>query len=262
MRMAESADTPFHELNPTGRFTDRVADYVRHRPTYPAGAIDAVLEGLGDAREVAAADVGAGTGISSRLLARRGVRVIAIEPNEAMRRAGEAEGTPGVEWQNGTAEATGLGDSAVDLVLCAQAFHWFEPGAALREIHRILRRGGGRLAIMWNCRDRSDGFTAAYCRAIAEIGGESRVETKEFDAGTVAESGLFGPARLSVFANEQRLDLEGLIGRALSASYSPKSGPGHERLLRSLRDLHGRYADGAGMVTLRYRTEVYLAERG
>jgi SAM-dependent methyltransferase len=260
MRTAESADTPFHEMNPTGRFTDRVADYVRHRPTYPQGAIDAVLEGLGGARGLAAADVGAGTGISSRLLARRGVRVTAIEPNEAMRRAGEAEGTPGVEWRNGTAEATGMGDSAVDLVLCAQAFHWFEPGAALREFHRILKMEG-RLAIMWNCRDRSDRFTAAYCRAIAEIGGESRVETKEFDAGTVAQSGLFGPVRMSVFPNEQRLDMEGLIGRALSASYSPKSGPGHERLLQSLRDLHGRCADGAGMVTLRYRTEVYLAER-
>ena len=66
-------------MNPTGRFADRAADYAIGRPSYPEAAIDALFEGLGDPREVLAADVGAGTGISSRLLAARGAQVLAIE---------------------------------------------------------------------------------------------------------------------------------------------------------------------------------------
>src|SRR5262245_13861892 len=129
-----------HTMNPTGRFSDRASDYVKYRPTYPAAAIDAVLEGLGPAGTLVAADVGAGTGISSRLLAERGVRVIAVEPNRVMRDAAEPHEL--VEWRDGRAEGTGLESSSLDLVLCAQSFHWFEPAAALGELARVLRPGG------------------------------------------------------------------------------------------------------------------------
>src|SRR5262245_7940094 len=91
-------------MDPIGRFTDRVADYVKHRPSYPAAAIDAMLRGLGDPTRLTAADLGAGTGIASRLLANRGLRVIAIEPNPAMRAA--ASPHPRVEWREGTGEST------------------------------------------------------------------------------------------------------------------------------------------------------------
>src|SRR5439155_1443196 len=105
-----------------------------------------------------AADVGAGTGIASRQLAAHGVRVLAVEPNAEMRAA--AIRHPGIEWRAGTAEATGLDSGIVGLVLCAQAFHWFRAQHALAEFSRILRPGG-RLALMWNSRDRADPLTRA-----------------------------------------------------------------------------------------------------
>src|SRR5262245_47354984 len=129
------------------RFSDRADDYVRYRPGYPAEAISAILDGLGSSEHVRAADVGAGTGISARLLGDRGVHGIAVEPGEEMRRA--ASSHPRVQWTGGTAEATGLQSASVDLVLCAQSFHWFRPFPALTEFTRILRPGG-RLALMWN----------------------------------------------------------------------------------------------------------------
>src|SRR5689334_8771077 len=98
--------------HPTCRFFDRAGDYARYRPGYPGAAIDAVLEGLPKACTVA--DVAAGTGILSRLVAARGARVLAVEPNAAMRAA--AAPHPGVVWSDGTAEATGLPDGSVDLV--------------------------------------------------------------------------------------------------------------------------------------------------
>jgi 2-polyprenyl-3-methyl-5-hydroxy-6-metoxy-1,4-benzoquinol methylase len=102
MSEIESQSTDLHTLNPLARFSDRAADYVKYRPSYPAAAIDIILAGLGAAPVVA--DIGAGTGISARLLADRGARVIAIEPNAAMRTA--AVSHPAIESRHGTAAAS------------------------------------------------------------------------------------------------------------------------------------------------------------
>src|SRR5262249_15013557 len=156
--------------------------YRRHRPDYPAASIDAVLEGLGAPASIVAADVGAGTGISSQLLAARGVRVLAIEPNEAMRAAGERHAR--IEWREGTAEHTGLEAGSVSLVLSAQAFHWFRPAESLAEFHRVLAPRG-RLALMWNTRDRLDPLTLGYVEAIHAVGGEHPAETRAFDPDSI-----------------------------------------------------------------------------
>lgn len=288
-----------HEKNPTGRFSDRAADYVKYRPSYPTEAIDAVLEGLNPGgtssqpvREPAplvAADVGAGTGISAKLLAERGVRVIAIEPNAGMREAGahflrEQSGDglcspPGsrkgglespppdtcggvrVEWRDGTAEATGLEDASVDLVLCAQSYHWFEPVAACREFGRVLRPGG-RLALMWNDADESDPVSRGYydlVRAASAGVGPTSHQTVAKDPHVEAPFADAQMRRLH-FRNEQRLDEEGLIGRAMSASYVPKVGEKAERLVEGLRRLHAEHVGEDGCVGLVYGVWVYLCD--
>ena len=240
------------------RFSDRAADYVRYRPSYPAETVDTILEGLAPAVGLVAADIGAGTGISARLLAERGLRVVAVEPGEAMRKS--AAPHPGVRWTAATAEATGLREASVDLVVCAQSFHWFRPPAALAEFARILRPHG-RLAIVWNRRSTTDPFTAGYRQAILDVGGETAAERMGFDPQVVGGSGLFTPVERTSVPNIQRLDLDGLIGRAQSASYVPKHGPEGDRLLALLRDLHARHADPRGVVTLVYETEVFRSSR-
>jgi SAM-dependent methyltransferase len=247
-----------HQLDTVGRFSDRAADYVRYRPTYPAAAIDAILDGLGPPGRVIAADIGAGTGISARLLADRGVRVIAVEPGEAMRLA--ATRHERVSWIAGTAESTGLQSDTFDLVLAAQSFHWFKPLDALREFARVLKPRG-RLAIVWNRRSTTDPLTVGYRQAILDVGGEITAERMPFDPGVVAASGAFAGPERRAFANQQRLDLEGLIGRARSASYVPKEGPDGERLIALLRDLYDRHRRDDGSVALVYETEVYLSTR-
>ena len=260
-------DARLHDLDPTNRFSDRAQDYVRFRPDYPAAAIDCILSALAwrrqepagrPSRDVIAADVGAGTGISARQLAGRGVRVLAVEPNAAMRAA--AEPHPLVAWREGTAEATGLAAGAVDLVLSAQAFHWFRQSEAITEFHRVLREGG-RLALMWNARDRDDPFTLGYTEAIRAVNGEHPAERRAFDAAVVRATGRFAPAVRHEFPHAQRLDRAGLLGRATSASYMPKAGPALEELSRRLADLFVRHRDDGGLVTVRYRTEVWIAAR-
>jgi SAM-dependent methyltransferase len=246
------------DLDTVGRFSDRAADYVKYRPSYPAEAVDAMLDGFGPPAALVASDVGAGTGISARLLGARGVRVVAVEPGDGMR--GAAAPHPNVVWVAARAEATGLRSQAVDLVLCAQSFHWFRADDVLPEFARILKRGG-RLAISWNRRSTDDPFTAGYRQAIAEVGGETAAEMTSFDPDVVTRSGLFSPPERRIFPNFQRLDLDGLIGRARSASYVPKSGASGERLLDLLRALHERHADADGFVTLVYETEVFCSAR-
>lgn len=240
--------------DPTRRFTSRAVDYARFRPGYPAGAIDAILAGLAAPAQLAGADVGAGTGISARLLGDRGVTVTAIEPNAAMREA--AAPHVRVHWCAGTAEATGLAERAVGLVLCAQAFHWFDVPPTLREFQRILRPGG-RLALMWNKRSRDDAFTQGYREALEAIDGDAPAERSTFDPTKVTASGRFANYRVVFAANATPLTLDELLGRALSTSTVPREGPRLERLVRLLRDLHVRHADG-GRAMMRYRTELHL----
>lgn len=250
-----SGDVP---QDTVARFNDRAEDYVRYRPGYPAAAIEVIVGGLGEPARLIAADIGAGTGISARLLGDRGLRVIAVEPGEVMR--GAAAPHPRVAWVPGAAESTGLDAASVDIVLCAQSFHWFHTRAAIAEFSRIVRPSA-RLAIMWNRRSATDPFTAGYRQAIVDVGGEIAAERMPFRPEIVSADSLFTPPERHAFAHMQRLDLDGLMGRARSASYVPKAGEAGTRLLESLRALHARFADRDGFVTLVYETEVYLSRR-
>ena len=240
------------------RFNDRADDYVKYRPTYPTGAIDTILSGLGTTSGLVAADLGAGTGISARLLGDRGVRVVAIEPSPGMREAAAPHAN--VRFVAGRAEATGLKSHVADLVLSAQSFHWFHAADTLVECARILKPRG-RLAIMWNRRSKTDALTEGYRRAIAEVGGESSIERMAFDPDVVVRSGLFAPVERTNFPYRQRLDLDGLIGRARSASYCPTDGPAEERLRELLYELWTVHADGDGLVALVYETQVYRSRK-
>jgi ubiquinone/menaquinone biosynthesis C-methylase UbiE len=137
-----------------GDFTHLATDYAKFRPGYAPQVAAAILSYTArDAARMDAADVGAGTGIWTRVLAAGGFRsIIAIEPNDSMRQQG-IEGSRGlaIEWRKGSAEATGLPDVSVDLVSMASSLHWADFDKACDEFHRILRPGGSFIAV-WNPR--------------------------------------------------------------------------------------------------------------
>jgi ubiquinone/menaquinone biosynthesis C-methylase UbiE len=248
---------------PATYFTGLAGTYARHRPGYPNEAIEFILESLG--RPLVVADIGCGTGISTRLFAREGIRVIGIDPNDDMLREAMRADHPGREpitYQNGRAEATGLAPSSCDVVVGAQAFHWFEEASALCEFHRVLR-AGGRLALLWNVKDERDAFTAAYleltheAQAMAEQTGVNVPRGRRADPSV---GGWFHQVRRASFPNPQALDRRSLLGRARSASYFPRREPERSAMERSLIHLFERHARD-GRVSLAQSTQVTLADR-
>lgn len=151
-------------------FSREAARYGRGRPGYPP-EIGAWLTGplrLGAGRSVA--DVGAGTGKFSALLAATGARTLAIEPVGEMR--AQAARVPGVEALEGTAQALPVAAGSLDAIVCAQAFHWFAQAEVLDEFARVLRPGG-ILGLVWNVRDESVDWVAQITRLLTPHEGDA-----------------------------------------------------------------------------------------
>lgn len=247
-------------MDPTRRFSGRVADYVRYRPGYPEALLRALVEEAGLVPGSVVADVGSGTGISTELLLRAGGEVFAVEPNAEMRGAAEERlaGHPRFHSVAGTAEATTLPGGSVDPVVAGQAFHWFDRERFRAECRRILRPGG-RVALFWNARrTEATPFLRDYEALLRRFGTDyERVD--HLRLGPADFDPFFGgPYESRRFPNEQVFDLEGLRGRLLSSSYTPGPGhPDHEPMLAELRRLFDRH-QRAGRVRFEYDTELHL----
>ena len=148
-----------------GDFSPQAEAYARARPGYPPPMVELLLDLAGVGPGDAVADLGAGTGIFTALLARRGLEVSAVEPNAAMR--ARAEVLEGVDWLDGTFEETGLASGSQAWVVAAQSFHWADPERALPELHRVLA-AGGRFTILWNNRDVARSPVLTWTRELVE----------------------------------------------------------------------------------------------
>lgn len=253
---------PGCDADPTQRFSSRAGDYARYRPGYPPRVLSLLRDTTGLTPDARIADVGSGTGISSRLFLENGNVVYGVEPNADMRRVaetllGEHERFHSVE---GRAEATGLPNASVDYVVAAQAFHWFDRDAARLEFRRILRPGGW-VVLLWNrlLLDRTP-FLRAYEALLQEYGTDyEAVRRYRIDPAVFAAyfTGEYSVERLE---NAQVLDLRGVKGRLLSSSFTP--GPENPRrtpMLEALRRIFGEHNE-AGYVRLEYRVELVCGQ--
>jgi SAM-dependent methyltransferase len=243
------------------RFSNRVDTYVKYRPTYPKEAIDYLYGTVGLTTESLVADIGAGTGIFSELLLERGSRVIGVEPNQAMREKSEARLAAefeGFRTCPGSAEETGLEESSMDYIVCAQSFHWFDRRLAKVEFARILKPGG-KVILIWNSR-RTSGtpFLERYEQLLHDFG-NNFVSMNHRNVSQEALRSFFenGGPTLAAFTNGQRFDLDGLRGRLLSSSYTPTIGePRYEPMMKELQSIFDE-TQVDGTVSMEYDTEVY-----
>ena len=246
----------------TVRFSDRVEAYLAGRPRYPAAIVDHLAAcGALPARGVVA-DIGVGTGLSAEPFLAAGHRVIGVEPNAPMRAAGAEflARFPNYEFRDGTADATGLDAGSIDLVIAAQAFHWFDPQRFRAESLRILRPGGWA-ALIWNDRDLTGSrFLAGYEALLVEYGNDYlaiRYKHQDTDAIPIYFGGRAPVA--AEFKHQRRMDWAALAALAGSASYLPAPGqPRHAELMAALRALFDAEATG-GSIEMRYTCRVHAA---
>src|SRR5215469_5963617 len=149
---------------PTERFSDRVEDYVKYRPHYSAEVVQALREACRLSPVHLVVDLGCGTGLLAKIFLENGNRVIGVEPNAEMRKAGEQflASFTNFSMIDGTAEATTLPDHSADFVIAGQAFHWFQPKPTRSEFARIVKPEGW-VVLIWHDRDLdSTPFLRAY----------------------------------------------------------------------------------------------------
>jgi len=250
--------------NPLTRFSSRAENYAKFRPGYPPGVLEVLESECGLTAESVVADVGSGTGILAELLLKNGNRVFGVEPNEAMRVFAEEKLRRYKQFVSveGSAEATTLADNSIDLVVAAQAFHWFDREKTKQEFKRILKPGG-RVVLLWNERRLdSTPFLRAYEDLLLRYGTDYHEVRHENVVEKLAE--FFAPDsfKLVNLDNFQHFDLVALQGRVASASYTPE--PGHPNFAKMASELQKIFNEHKrdGMVTFEYDTRVYYGRLG
>jgi SAM-dependent methyltransferase len=246
----------------TARFSSRVEEYVRYRPSYPRQVLGLLQNKCGLTSDSVIADVASGTGIFTRLLLENGNCVFGVEPNPEMRRAGEKYLASYARFTSvaGSAEATTLPDLSVDLVSAAQAAHWFDRAQARREFVRVLKPGGW-MVLIWNERETdSTPFLRDYEKLLLTYGTDYKEVRHERTTDEIA--GFFAPLpfQSAVLEMRQDCDYAALEGRLLSSSYIPAFGhPSYEAMLRELREIFDAHQNN-GQVVLTYATRVYYGQ--
>jgi SAM-dependent methyltransferase len=201
----------------TAGFGNSADAYERGRPSYPDAAVAYLAAELGLGPATRILDLAAGTGKLTRLLVEGGAEVVAVEPVTAMRAALE-RALPGVVALEGTAESIPLPAGSVDAVTVAQAFHWFDADAAIVEIHRVLRPGGG-LGLIWNVMGSDTEWLAALRELVHGIRGSVPAYGVSPWQEAFRASSLFRPLTQRTFDLVHELDEDGLIDRIVSTSY-------------------------------------------
>lgn len=245
----------------TERFSSRVSDYLKYRPSYPTELISLLAQRCLADRGSVIADIGSGTGKLSELLLVGSHQVYGVEPNREMREAAEAllAGNEKFVSVDGESISTRLADQSVDLICAAQAFHWFDREPTKIEFERILKPGGF-IALIWNQRDTNSDFQRDYDRLLsmhcAEYGMVNHRNISDKDI-----EGFFSPKSVDFFTFQyaQKFDENALLGRMFSSSYTP--GPDSlegQKLANAARELFAQHEKN-GTIEFTYQTNLYLS---
>lgn len=247
-------------MKSTTRFTGRVANYVKYRPSYPEAILNLLDKEINFDQFKDVADIGSGPGKLSRLFLNNDNLVYGVEPNDEMREAGEKLLNDYINFIsiNGTAEFTTLADRSIDVIVSGQAFHWFDTEKAKVEFVRILKPGG-YVVLIWNKRDTEvSPFMKDYENLVCECCPEYNID---INIGEKAFNKFYGVKnfRMANFGHSQTFDFTGLKGRLLSASYAPVEGSANKEILNKLKNIFDKHSKN-DKIKFVYNTIVYFGK--
>jgi SAM-dependent methyltransferase len=248
--------------NTIERFSNRVANYVKYRPTYPPEVLRFLQNELKLQTGSVVADIGSGTGISTRMFLENGNPVYGVEPNAAMRAAAEdfLRDFPNFRSVDGTSENTTLRSNSIDFVTAAQAFHWFEPQKTRGEFKRILKPDG-HVVLIWNERQLdTNEFLREYEKFLLEFGTDYAKVRHDYLPKERLGEFFTGGFQTASFQNAQIFDFAGLKGRVLSSSYMlTDEDARYAEMTKSLRRIFTKHQEN-DRITVLYDTNVYYGK--
>lgn len=250
-----------NDFNSVGRFSDRVANYIKYRPHYPLEIISFLYGHCGFDKTKIVADIGSGPGISCEHFVANGNTVYAVEPNDKMRNAAEEifSNSKNFISTNGLAESTTLESKSVDFIVAGQAFHWFDKEKCKVEFKRILRNDG-YVILMWNEKTSSNDFMISYYDLLKRYGSDyEKVNHANVDGDGISE--FYSPESFSLktFEHTHPLDYDALEGRLLSSSYIPLAGEKFDEMIIELKKMFEKYNANA-LVDMEYETRLYYGK--
>ncbi len=249
-------------LKSTERFSDRVSNYIKYRPSYPDELIDTLASICHLDSQSIIADIGSGTGKFSKLLLDKNYRVVGVEPNKEMREVAEHQFSKLNNFISieGESEETSIKSSSVDLITVAQAFHWFNRKKTRKEFERILKPTG-YIALIWNQRNLDFPFQKEYDQMLREYATD--YNTVNHMSLTIEDFvDFYNPGEISTFefVNTQYFELDGFLGRMQSSSYTPKTGTKeYEALIKAAENLFNKF-ENKGSIRFEYETFLYLGK--
>jgi SAM-dependent methyltransferase len=245
------------------RFSDRVENYKKYRPTYPIEAIEFIKDKCNIGRDCSIADIGSGTGISSASLIKVfQCNVFAVEPNEKMRAEAETllSDNPLFHSINGSSENTSLDENSIQIITAFQSFHWFNKELSKLEFRRIAAEPKW-IVFVWNDR-KVDGtsFLKGYNDVLKSLPEYHKVNHKNLNSNEIEQFIETSNLMYNEYDNVQKLDYEGLIGRFFSSSYTPKTGTNEYQICRDKLMKLFKETNQNGFVELGYTTKIYMGK--
>lgn len=247
------------ELSPKSRFSNRVENYAKYRPDYPKEIVSFLRKTIGLTEKHIIADIGSGTGISSKIFLDNGNQVYGIEPNREMREAGEKYLSNYTNFHSieASSEDTKLECESIDMIISGQAFHWFEPEATRKEFLRILKPNGYVVLFSNRRKSSNNEFMSNYAELI------SKYAQEEFSKPLNTDKSYFfdlKPIHQIVFPNLQVFDLKRLKGDLVSYSYIPNEGdPKFISMITEFENLFEKNNNN-GLLNFDYETVVYYCK--
>ena len=244
-------------------FDDVATIYEKYRPSYPEEYINYLISKCNLNKNSVVADIGAGTGIFTKQLLDKNLKVIAVEPNNKMRKVLEEKlsGNKNFTSTNGTDKNTNLKENSIDLITVAQAFHWFDIQSFRKECKRILKPNG-KICIIWNKLDTNDiivkeekNIDYTYTNQFKEINNILQDEKRE---QLIKEFFSNSTYKCKITENNQIYNKETFIGVNLSKSYSlRKEDKNYNKYIQAFKDLFDKYSKN-GNLTIKNNTFAYL----
>lgn len=247
------------DINPKGRFSDRVQNYVKYRPGYPTEILNYLHNNIRFSSNSTIADIGSGTGISAKLFLDNENVVYGIEPNPEMRQAAEEILSTYSNFHsiNASSENTKLQSESIDIIVAAQAFHWFDPKPTKEEFMRILKPNGAVVILANRRKKSSDKFMNGYMDIVAKYGERLNLKT---DSQAIPDFFYPNTIHKEIFDNPYIYDFDRLKGELASYSYMPNEQDSrYKPMIADLEVLFEKFSSG-GNVTFEYETVMYYCQ--